>query len=199
MFKRLGHYTAHKKVKWFLYTPWRRFGWEEVQFLLSLNLGTRKGWVVTITPRRRFTPGKRAPGTRFVGGWVGPRAILDPEVGVKILRLCRGLNPVRSIRSQTPYWLSYPGFLHRTWLAHILDQASSVYTITPCFIDIYFNIILSYLPGFCNSSFRLYFHGISHLSHVWFVSFTPHTSWLEHIMISGKDSLYVDFTSVSSR
>jgi hypothetical protein len=37
--------------------------------LLFLNLGTRKGWVVSTTPR--------PPGTQFTGGWVGPRAGLD--------------------------------------------------------------------------------------------------------------------------
>jgi hypothetical protein len=35
----------------------------EVQLLLILNLGTRWGWVVSITPRPRFTPRERAPGT----------------------------------------------------------------------------------------------------------------------------------------
>jgi hypothetical protein len=25
----------------------------------------------------RFTPGEKAPGTRWIGGWVGPRASLD--------------------------------------------------------------------------------------------------------------------------
>jgi hypothetical protein len=25
----------------------------------------------------RFTPGERAPGSHFIGGWVGPRADLD--------------------------------------------------------------------------------------------------------------------------
>jgi hypothetical protein len=32
----------------------------------------------------RFTPRKRAPGTHWIGGWVGPRAVLDEERGNKI-------------------------------------------------------------------------------------------------------------------
>jgi len=28
----------------------------------------------------RFTPRERAPGTRWIGGWVGPRAGLDARV-----------------------------------------------------------------------------------------------------------------------
>jgi hypothetical protein len=94
------------KVKLSRYTPWRRLGWEEVQPLLILNLGTRLGWVVIITPRLRFTPGKGLSGTHWTGCWVGPRAGLDAEARRKIL--CRGLNPGRLVRSQPLYWLSYP-------------------------------------------------------------------------------------------
>jgi hypothetical protein len=80
-------------------------GWQEVQLLLFLNLGTRRGWVVSITPRPRFTPGQRAPGTHCTGGCVGPSAGLDAEVRGKILCLCRGSNPGRPVRSQTLHWL----------------------------------------------------------------------------------------------
>jgi hypothetical protein len=54
-------------------------------------------------------PGKRAPGTHWIRGWVGPRAGLDAGARRKILCLCRGLNPVRPVRSQSLYWLSYRG------------------------------------------------------------------------------------------
>jgi hypothetical protein len=37
------------------------------------------GWVFSVTPRPRFTPGERTPGTNMTGGWVGPRAGLDKE------------------------------------------------------------------------------------------------------------------------
>jgi hypothetical protein len=67
------------KVKWSRYTPWRRLGVEEVQLLLILNLGTRWGWVVSITPRPRFTPGEKTSRCHCTGGWVGPRASLDAE------------------------------------------------------------------------------------------------------------------------
>jgi hypothetical protein len=94
--------------------PWMRLGWEEVKLLLILNLGTRWGWVVSITPRPRFAPGERTPGTHCIGGWVGPRAGLDAEARRKILCLCRGSNPGRPVRSQTLYWLSYTGSLRRS-------------------------------------------------------------------------------------
>jgi hypothetical protein len=45
--------------------------------LLILDLGTRWGWVVNVTPRPRFSPGEKNPGTHWTGGWVGPRNYLD--------------------------------------------------------------------------------------------------------------------------
>jgi hypothetical protein len=44
---------------------------------LYLTSATRWGWVVSVTPQPRFTPGERIPGTHWIGGWVGPRAGLD--------------------------------------------------------------------------------------------------------------------------
>jgi hypothetical protein len=55
------------------------------------------GWVVSITPRPRFTPGERTPGTHCTGGWVGPRAGLDTEAIGKILCPRRGSNPDRPV------------------------------------------------------------------------------------------------------
>jgi hypothetical protein len=76
-------------------------GGEEVWLLHRLNLGTRWGLVVSITPRPRFTARQRTPGTHWTGGWVGPRAGLDGETRRIILCLCRGSNPGRPVRSQT--------------------------------------------------------------------------------------------------
>jgi hypothetical protein len=85
------------------------FGWQEVQLLLFLNFGTRRGWVVSITLRPRFTAGKRTPRTHCIGGWMGPRAGLEAEIRGKTLRLCRGSIPGRPVRSQALYRLSYLG------------------------------------------------------------------------------------------
>ena len=46
--------------------------------LLFLDHGTRRGLVVSSTPRPHFTPRERA-GTHFTGGWVGPRDGLDEQ------------------------------------------------------------------------------------------------------------------------
>jgi hypothetical protein len=43
--------------------------------LLFLNLGTRRGWVVSTTPRPLYP--RERPGTHCTVGWVGPRAGLD--------------------------------------------------------------------------------------------------------------------------
>jgi hypothetical protein len=42
---------------------------------LFLNLGTRRGCVVSITPRPPLP--RERPGTHRTGGWVGPGAVLD--------------------------------------------------------------------------------------------------------------------------
>jgi hypothetical protein len=50
----------------------------------------------------RFTPRERAPGTHWIGGWVGPRAVLDAVVKRKTLSPCRDSNP-RSSHSRIWY------------------------------------------------------------------------------------------------
>jgi hypothetical protein len=41
-----------------------------------LELGTRWRWVVSFIPRPLY-PRERAPGNHWIGGWVGPRAVLN--------------------------------------------------------------------------------------------------------------------------
>jgi hypothetical protein len=64
----------------------------------------------------RFTPEGRAPGTHWVGGWVGPRIGLDDLGNRKILPLAGlEIRPLCSpALSQSLYLLHYPGssFLH---------------------------------------------------------------------------------------
>jgi hypothetical protein len=62
------------------------------------------GWVVSVTPRPRFTPGERTPCTHCTGSWVGPRAGLDTDVRRKILLPLPDIElqlPGRPVRSQT--------------------------------------------------------------------------------------------------
>jgi hypothetical protein len=63
-------------------------------------------------PDRALPPGKRALGTHWTGGWVGPRAGLDTQFRGKILLPLPGIEPRSTghpVRNQTLHWLSYPG------------------------------------------------------------------------------------------
>jgi hypothetical protein len=48
--------------------------------------------VVSFTPRPLY-PRERAPGTHWIGGWVGPRAVLDAVVNRNIPSPRRETNP----------------------------------------------------------------------------------------------------------
>jgi hypothetical protein len=73
-------------------------GGGEVQLLLIHDLGTRLGWVISVTPRPRFNPGERTPPyNHCTGSWVYPRAGLDTEARGNILCLCRGSNVNRPV------------------------------------------------------------------------------------------------------
>jgi hypothetical protein len=43
--------------------------------LSLLDLGARRGWVVSATPRPLYP--RERPGTHYTGGWVSPRAGLN--------------------------------------------------------------------------------------------------------------------------
>jgi hypothetical protein len=84
-------WSCWAKLKLSHCTP-QALGGEGTELLLILDLGTRWGWVVSVTPRPRFTPWERTTGTHCTGGWVGPRAGLDTEDRGQILCPCRGSN-----------------------------------------------------------------------------------------------------------
>jgi hypothetical protein len=72
--------------------------------LHSLDLGSRKGLVVSTKPRPLYP--REGPSTNCTGGWEGPKAGLE---------VCEDLTPTeirspdRPARSQSLYRLSYPG------------------------------------------------------------------------------------------
>jgi hypothetical protein len=59
----------------------------------------------------RFTPRERAPGTHWIGGWVGPRAGLDDVEKRKFLTVLglEHLPLVHPAHDQLLYRLHYPG------------------------------------------------------------------------------------------
>jgi hypothetical protein len=99
-----------------------------------LDLGTRWRSVVNLCSGI-FTHGEMAPGTYYVGGWVGLRAGLDDLEKRKYLTLpgleLRSLG--RPARSQSLYLLGYPG---------------SVLNVVSCFI------VIIILTGVCKPLFR---------------------------------------------
>jgi hypothetical protein len=73
-------------------------------------------------PGHALPPGKD-PRYPLYGGWMGPSAGLDTEVTGKILLPLPGINlrsPGRLVRSQTLYWLSYPGSWSR-WVTKVIS------------------------------------------------------------------------------
>jgi hypothetical protein len=102
-----------KKLTLFHYTPPRRFGGEDVQLLLILDLGTTWEWVDSVTTRPRFTLGERTPPVPIVqeAGWA-PELVWTQRLEKKVifpLPKIESWLPGRPVRSQTLHWLSYPG------------------------------------------------------------------------------------------
>ena len=95
-----------KKVKWPRYKPGvaQRVG--RGIALLFHDRGTRRGWVVSSTPRPHFTPGKDTVPILQEAGWApGP-----VWTGGKP-RSHRDSIPDRPVRSQSLYRLSYPAHI----------------------------------------------------------------------------------------
>jgi hypothetical protein len=113
--------TQKKKVKVSRYTQWRRMGKRRHSSYSYLTSAARWGWVVSVTPRPRFTPGKRTPGTHWIGGWVGLRAGLNAGAGRKILCPCRGSN--------LDHPIVQPVIRHYTAWATAAHNKSKVYKI----------------------------------------------------------------------
>jgi hypothetical protein len=73
-------------------TPWRRTG--ELRYSSAHPLTSAlDGGECSTSGSGRLTPRERAPGTHLIGGWVGPRAVLDEVVKKKIPGPRRELNP----------------------------------------------------------------------------------------------------------
>jgi hypothetical protein len=73
--------------------------------LLILNLGDRRGWVVSTTPRPLYS--REKPGTHCTRGWVGPRAGLD---------VCETSHPTGIMSPDSP--ASSESLYRLSYLAH---------------------------------------------------------------------------------
>jgi hypothetical protein len=72
-----------------------------------LDLSTRWRWVVSFTHQQLY-PQERDPGTHWIGGWVGPRDVLEAVVKRKIPSPRREPNPrtpiVQSVAQRYTDW-----------------------------------------------------------------------------------------------
>jgi hypothetical protein len=96
-------------------TPRRRIGEWRYSSTHSLTSALDGGEWSGLHPGR-FSPRERAPGTYSIGGWMGPRAVLDAVVKRKIPSPRRESNPRTSIVQpivQSQYRLSCHGSKYR--------------------------------------------------------------------------------------
>jgi hypothetical protein len=112
--------------------PRRRFGVEEIKLLLIVDLGTRGGWVVTITPRPRISPmiGPPLPIVQEAG-WA-PKPVWVQRVEKIFVYLCRESNLDRPVvqpvaRHCTDWatrWVSHP----KIWESLLTVMRCGTYT-----------------------------------------------------------------------
>jgi hypothetical protein len=113
---------------------------EEVYLLLILDLGTRWGWVVSVTPRPRFTSGKRLP--EPIGqeaGWAS-ELVRTRRLEEKSFVSDGDRIPVVQIVVRV-YWLSYPIYKYLTvkteWQTLLIQNPSYGHDSEPLEIIIY--------------------------------------------------------------
>jgi len=121
------------KVKWSRYRSGvaQRVG--RCVDLLFHDRGTRRGWVVSSTPRRHFTLGKDPVPILQDAGWAPSRVWTGGKS-----RPHRDSIPDRPARNQSLYRLSYPAHTHThtyTYI-HIYIYIHTYIHIRPCYIYI---------------------------------------------------------------
>jgi hypothetical protein len=105
---------------------WRSGGIAPLVFFTSaLDVGE---W--SASRHGRFTPRERAPSTHWIGGWVGPRAVLDAVVKRKISSSRRKSNPRYVTFMININWLYF-----KTWYAILKDWQQFTDFITSCVLQ----------------------------------------------------------------
>jgi hypothetical protein len=117
------------------------------------------GWVVS------FTPTERAPGTHWIGGWVGPRAVLDMVVKRKIPSPSR--NSDRPARIPALYQLSYHGSIFSSYMS--ICNFSHIYKFGCC--PSFINCSSSYRKRFNLTAFRSPFRYMIYVQYLNLFSF----------------------------
>jgi hypothetical protein len=73
--------------------PWKRIEGLEVYFHSHSSTSALDGGERSASRPGRFTPRERDPGTHWIGGRVGPRAVLDAVMKRKIPSPPPGIEP----------------------------------------------------------------------------------------------------------
>jgi hypothetical protein len=85
----------------FNWAPHHEGVWEEWRHSSTHSLTSAlDGGEWSVSRPGRFIPSERAPGTHWIGGWVGPRAVLDAVVKRKIPSPRRESNPLVGCRNR---------------------------------------------------------------------------------------------------
>jgi hypothetical protein len=100
--------------------PWRRIGEWRYSSTHSLTSALDGGeWSASRTGR--FTPKERTPGTYWIGGWEGSRAVLDAVVKRKIPSLRRESNPrtpiIQPVAQMVGFYIA-DGDISTDWLTN---------------------------------------------------------------------------------
>jgi hypothetical protein len=114
--------------------PWRSMGeWINRSAFFFTSTSTLVRGERSASHPCRFTPGERATGTHWTGGWVDPRVGLDDMEKLKFLPLpgleLRSLD--RRARSQSLCWLRYRG----SWLQFRYSLIPRNQVIVVCYLD----------------------------------------------------------------
>jgi hypothetical protein len=100
-------------VLWLSTTPWGRIGGNGGITSCILTSALDGGeWSASLSSL--FIPKETAPGTHWVGGWVGSRAVLDVVVKRKIPSPHQESNSVQPIAPHYTYWAIMALFCHST-------------------------------------------------------------------------------------
>jgi hypothetical protein len=108
--------VTYIKLKPFHYMPQQCLGGEEVKLLLILYLGTRCGWVVSVTPRLHFIPGKGPPVPIVQeDGWT-QEPVWTHRLQEKSFCLCWGSNLDHPVIQPVPRHYAY-------WATRLMSHA----------------------------------------------------------------------------
>jgi hypothetical protein len=145
----------------------------------------------------RFTPGERAPGTHWIGGWVGSRAVLDAVEKRKISFLYQEQNPGHPTRSPSLCWLTILPYAAQPLLTVLLARVVSLQA--PLLATTCLHVLL-FDPEDVPSTCRWYstgLHGIISQKILHFIITAVRTSYPTFIAVFWCSSFVLNFEMIT--